>query len=67
MEYRPGDLVEVTKKRSESYTGVIVSGKPTSLYVEARPYKIIDEVIYKIVSGGKDMFAYGYQIRKLND
>ena len=67
MQYSPGDLVEVMKNRSEKYTGIIISGKPTSLYVEARPYKIIDEVMYKIVSGGKDMFAYGYQIRKLND
>jgi phospholipid N-methyltransferase len=67
MQYSPGDLVEVTKERSEKYTGIILSGTPTSLYVEARPYKIIDEVVYKIISGGKDMFAYGYQIRKLND
>jgi hypothetical protein len=73
MEFSPGDLVEVTKKRSfrisesEICTGIIISGRPTSLYVEARPYKIIDEVIYKIISGGEGMFAYGYQIRKLND
>lgn len=67
VKYKPGDLVEVSKHRSETYAGVVVSGRPTSLYVEARPYKIIDEVMYKIVSSGNHTFAYEYQMRKLND
>lgn len=67
MKYSPGDLVEVARTRSEPYAGIIISGRPTSLYVEARPIKIIDEVVYKIVSAGNDTFAYEYEIRKLND
>ena len=67
MKYAAGDLVEVNKRNMKKYQGVIVSGKKVSLYVEARPIKIVDETMYTILSGGKDMFAYEYQIRKIDD
>ena len=67
MKFKPGDLVKVSNRGSESYAGIVISGRKTHVYVEARPIKIIDEVVYTIVSSGNDTFAYERDIRKLND
>ena len=67
MKYQPGDIVEV-EKSGRKFTACVVSGTPTSLYVEDRPVRILDEVSYRLISNSEYTVAYEYQIkRKINE
>ena len=67
MKYESGDLVEVCIEKN-IFTGLVISGRPVSLYIEDRPIRIIDEVSYTIMVNGDRKFAYEKDIhRKISE
>tara|TARA_E500000331_G_C17156206_1_gene669662 strand:- start:6 stop:233 length:228 start_codon:yes stop_codon:yes gene_type:complete len=66
MNYSKGDLVVFIDGDRKKKTGIITSkGSNVSLYIEDRPYKIIDTVPYRIVSEGIVKSIYDYQISEV--
>ena len=66
MKCNKGDLIRFTNSRGIDKSALILSdGHSVSLYVEDRPYRIIDTTSYSVMSDGVRRSVYDYQIEEI--
>jgi len=66
MNYNKGDLVVFHDRYGSRKAGVITyEGSRVSLYVEDRPYRIIDTKSYRVICSSGSEFIYDYQIEEI--
>ena len=66
VDFVKGDLISFFRGNGEKRPGLITRvGGRVSMYVEDRPYRIIDTRSYTVLSMGKSMTIYDYQIEDM--
>ena len=66
MKCSKGDLVKFESRYGDQKSGIVLDkGMKVSLYVEDRPYRIIDATSYSVMYDGTKGIVYDHQIEKI--